>query len=129
MDDVFELTDAETDIIARLEQRIPYREDIFGNKIQYNQILEDLVLNARYVALSRIYPFYDYSTKELPVKYANWQYRCAIELYNLADKQAFSNYSENGLSWSRLTDGISEQLLMEITSKAGIPNKVSEEDE
>lgn len=129
MDDIFELTEIEEEMVSRLESRIPYSEKIFGTKVQYNQILEDLVVNARFVALSRIYPFKDYSSKELPKKYTNWQYRCAIELYNLADKKAFSNYSENGLSWSRLTDGISKELVDEVMPKVGIPREEGELDE
>ena len=127
--DIYELTDIEEDIITRLEKRIPYNEDKFGEKSNYDLILEDLVLNARNIGLSRVFPFYDYSTKTLPQKYANWQYRCAIELYNLADKAGFSTYSENGLSWGKMSDGISKQLLEEITSKAGIPVLEEEENE
>lgn len=128
MDDIFELTEIEEDILDRLERRIPYKEVIFGNKENYNLILEDIIVNARNIALSRVYPFYDYSNKKLPMKYADWQYRCCIELYNLADKSGFKTYSENGLSWGKTTDGISLELLNEITSKAGIPNKVKEDD-
>ena len=124
--DIYELNEIEESIISRLEKRIPYEEKIFATKENYNLILEDLVLNARNIGLSRVYPFYDYSDKNLPQKYASWQYRCAIELYNLADKTGFVTYSENGLSWGKLTDGISKQLLEEITSKAGIPSKVSD---
>ena len=127
--DNYELNDIETDIITRLEKRIPYNADKFGEKANYDLILEDLVLNARNIGLSRVYPFYDYSKKTLPKKYADWQYRCAIELYNLADKSGFITYSENGLSWGKLTDGISVQLLLEITSKAGIPSKITEEED
>ena len=127
--DNYELTEIEEDIISRLENRIPYNIDIFGSKSNYDLILEDLVLNARNIGLSRVYPFYDYSNKTLPKRYTDWQYRCCIELYNLADKTGFVTYSENGLSWGKLTDGVSKQLLEEITSKAGIPSKVSDDNE
>ena len=126
MDDVIELTEIEEELVERLEKRIPYNEQMFGNKKNYELILEDIVLNARYIALSIIFPFDDYSAKELPKKYINWQYRCCIELYNLADKQGFTTYSENGLSWGKLTDGLSLQLTTELTSRVGIPK---EEDE
>lgn len=129
MDDIFELTEIEEEILDRLGQRISYKEEIFGNKRNYELILEDLLINSRNIALSRIYPFYDYSTKKLPIKYADWQYRCCIELYNLADKTGFKTYSENGLSWGKATDGISLELLNEITSKAGIPSKVKDEED
>lgn len=126
MDNVIELTEIEKEIIERLQNRIPYNEQMFGNKKNYELILEDIVLNARYIALSYIFPFDDYSTMELPKKYINWQYRCCIELYNLADKQGFTTYSENGLSWGKLTDGLSLQLTTELTSKVGIPKKEDE---
>ena len=126
MDNVIELTEIEEELVERLEKRIPYNEQMFGNKKNYELILEDIVLNARYIALSYIFPFDDYSTMELPKKYINWQYRCCIELYNLADKQGFTTYSENGLSWGKLTDGLSLQLTTELTSRVGIPK---EEDE
>lgn len=123
MDNVTELTEIEEEMVERLQSRIPYNELIFGNKENYELIFEDIVLNARYIALSTVFPFEDYSTKELPKKYINWQYRCCIELYNLADKQGFITYSENGLSWGKLTDGLSLQLITELTSKVGIPKK------
>ena len=69
MDNVIELTEIEEEIIERLQNRIPYNEQIFGNKKNYELILEDIVLNARYIALSYIFPFDDYSTMELPKKY------------------------------------------------------------
>ena len=125
--DNYELTEIEEDIITRLEKRIPYNSDLFGERATYDLILEDLVINARNIGLSRVFPFYDYSKKTLPARYADWQYRCAIELYNLSDKTGFITYSENGLSWGKITDGVSKQLLEEITSKAGIPNKVSDD--
>lgn len=129
MDEIFELTDMEQEILTRLEKRIPYREVIFGDITNYNLIMEDLIINSRNIGLSRVYPFYDYSNKKLPTKYADWQYRCCVELYNLADKTGFHTYSENGLSWGKATDGISLQLLNEITSKAGVPSKVIDEED
>ena len=129
MDDIFELTEMEEQILDRLEERIPYNETIFGKKTNYDFILEDIILHARSIGLSRVYPFYDYSTKTLPTKYTEWQYKCCIELYNLADKSGFSSYSENGLNWDKMTDGISRQLLDELVSKPGIPSKVKEDED
>lgn len=128
MDDIFELTDMDEQVLDRLQKRIPYSEKLFGTKLNYDMILEDIVLSARDLGLSRVYPFYDYSTKTLPNKYAQWLYKCCIELYNLADKTGFITYSENGLSFGKLTDGVSRQLLEEIMSKPGVPNKVKEDD-
>ena len=41
MDEIFELTDMEQEILTRLEKRIPYREVIFGDITNYNLIMED----------------------------------------------------------------------------------------
>lgn len=126
-DSVMELTDNELDMYKRLTNRVLYLQDLFGNEQNYKNILRDIILEARYVALSRIFPFDDYSTKEVPSKYLSWQYRCCIELYNLADKRGFTSYSENGWGFGKLTDGISQQLLDEITSHVGVPKQESEE--
>lgn len=128
MGELFELTETEEQILERLEKRIPYNERKFGTKTNYELILEDIIISARNLALSRVFPFYDYSNKELPLKYANWQYRCAIEIYNLNDKTGFITYSENGLSFGKTTDGISQQLLDEIMPKVGIPTSEVEDE-
>jgi len=123
MDDIFELTEIEEDMFDRLKLRIPYSQIIYGNEKQWKNIIEDLIVTARFKALSLIYPFDDYASKEVPKKYILWQYKCCIELYNLADKIGFSGYGENGLSWSKLTDGLSKELVTEITSRVGVPKK------
>lgn len=123
MDGVMNLTRNEEKLLERIKKRIPYNENIFKTKQNYNLVLEDIIINARFKALSVLYPFNDYSTIELPLKYINWQYRCCIELFNLADKQGFSSYSENSLNWSRLTDGISTQLIDELMPKGKVPKK------
>lgn len=126
MDDIMELTEVEEDIYDMLTKRIPYIDVIFGTEKNYKKVLEDLIVTARFKALSILYPFDDYSTKVLPKKHYVWQYRCCLELYNLADKEGLVNYHENGITWNKLTDGISLQLLNELTSHAGIPKKEDE---
>lgn len=121
--DIMELTDDELDMKKRLSNRIVYIDTLFKSEDNYNKILNDIILEARFKALSRIYPFDDYSQKPLPKKYYDWQYRCCIEIYNLADKQGFSTYSENGWSFGKITDGISEQLLLELMPNVGVPKK------
>ena len=106
---------------SKLVRRIPYDEYIHGDNNNYKIIIEDLLEATKYVALSHIYPFEDFYEYELPKKYLNWQIRACVELYNLGDKSTIINYSENGLSWSRLTDGLSSSLLGELMPKVGIP--------
>lgn len=123
-----ELTEIEEEMVERLQNRIPYSDDIFATKKNYSLILEDIVVNARHIALSHLHPFDDYSAMELPRKYINWQYRCCIELYNLADKQGFTTYSENGLSWGKISDGLSEQLVQELMPRVGVPKREEDSD-
>lgn len=129
MDEIFELTETEEQIKERLERRIPYTDVIFGNHENYELVMEDIIFASRELALSCVFPFYDYSKLTLPDKYAQWQYKCCIELYNLADKKGFHTYSENGLSWGKVTDGVSKELITELTSKAGILQKIGESDD
>ena len=95
----------------KLQRRIKYDADIWDNKKDYENALEDLLEDSENIGLSILYPFEDFSEKQFPKKYYNWQIRCCIELYNLADKQGITNYSENSLSWSKLTDGLSNDLM------------------
>lgn len=128
MDSIMDLTKNEEKILDRLKKRIPYTEKVFGTQTNYKLVLTDIIINARFKALSVLYPFHDYSSIGLPLKYINWQYRCCIELFNLADKQGFSSYSENGLNWSRMTDGLSTQLMSELMPKGKVPKKVDDSD-
>lgn len=111
----------------KLMKRIPYNEIIHKNMDDYNLIIEDLIETSKNMALSLKYPFMeDYTDMSVPKKYENWQYRCCLELYKLAGKEGITSYSENGLSWSKLTDGLPKQLLEEIIPRIGIPKKEDE---
>ena len=107
--------------LSELKKRIPYDEDIFKSVAEYGQVLNDLLADSKSIALETLYPFDDFSALELPKKYENWQLRCCVELYNLADKQGLINYSENSINWSKLSDGLSYDLMRKLTSKVGIP--------
>ena len=80
---------------------------------------------AKYRYLRLVYPF-DRNVIDLPDDRAkDWQTRCAIELYNLdelGDEANYTQYSENGLSYSRAKAGLSQDLLNELPpAKAGVP--------
>ena len=109
--------------LPKLIVKIPYDEDIFESEEKYQKVLKDLLESSKYIALETLFPFDDFEDYLLPKKYYNWQLRCCIELYNLADKQGLTNYSENSLSWAKLTDGLSKDLMSKLTSKVGIPKK------
>lgn len=80
--------------------------------------------DAEIVALNTLYP-YDFEKKQLDIankRLANWQTRCAIELYGKMGTTNVQSYSENGLSVTYLTGLISNELLNELKPpKAGIP--------
>lgn len=111
-----------TEQLARLKVKIPYDEDIFQNEAQYELVLKDLLTDSKAIMFETLYPFDDdlnlYATP-IPPKYYNWQLRCCVELYNMADKQGLVNYSENSLSWSKLVDGLSTFLMSKLTPKIG----------
>lgn len=107
----------------KLSKRIIYSKDIFGSEEAYKATLNALLEDSKYIALSTIYPFEDYYEMELPKKLYNWQIRACIELYNMADKAMFISYSENGLSFTKLTDGLSKSLQNELIAKVGTPKK------
>lgn len=106
-----------------LKSRIPFDKDIFNDVAYYQNALKELLDDSKYFMLSYLYPFEDFSEIELPKKYYNLQIRCCMELYKMADKAGMVNYSENGIAWSKLTDGISSQIITQMTSKVGIPKK------
>lgn len=114
--------------LQRLELRIPYDEDIFGSILVYQQVLEDLLEDSKNMCLSILYPFEDTTEMSLPSRYENWQLRACVELFNLADKQGIINYTENGISWGKKSDGLSVSLMNELTSRVGVPKK-TESDE
>lgn len=123
------------DLNAQLEElklKIPYDEDIFESNENYENTLNELLKDSASILLETLYPFEDsFDDILIPRRYYNWQLRCCVELYNLADKQGITNYSENTLSWTKLSDGLSNDLMNKLTSKVGVPKKVviEEEDE
>lgn len=116
------MTNEELNIqLPKLKLKIPYDEDIFDNTTSWENCLKDLLDDSKFIALEVLFPYEDWECYVLPKKYYNWQLRCCIEKYNLADKQGLTNYSENSLSWSKLTDGLSNDLMSKLTSKVGVP--------
>lgn len=109
---------------TKLMKKFKYDKDIYGDMSNFEMIIEDLIEASKHIALSLKYPFLeDYSNIKVPTKYQNWQYRCCIELHKLAGKEGIISYSENGLSWSKLTDGLPKSLLEEIIPRVGVPKK------
>ena len=110
--------------LTKLKVKIPYDEDIFGTNENYLNILNDLLEDSKSILLETLYPFLDdFTDVQVPSKYENWQLRCCVELYNMADKQGITNYSENSLSWTKLSDGLSNSLMDKLISKVGVPSR------
>lgn len=88
------------------------KDDVFKVKLD----------DAESVALNTLYP-YDLSKTAIDTtnkRLANWQTRCAIELYEKMGNENVSSYSENGLSVSYLTGMISSSLMNELVPFAGV---------
>lgn len=102
-----------------LSERIEYSENIFGDEDTYELVLNRLLEDSKYIALSIRYPYQDFSNMELPSKYKNWQLRCCQEIYNGIGTEGIKSYSENGLSWTRDSGYISYELRNEIESMVG----------
>ena len=112
-----------------LKERIEYCEEIFTNYETYKKVLNRLLEDSKYVALSLRYPYQDYSNKEVPKKYKNWQIRCCEELYNQIGNVGIKSYSENGLNWTRDSGYISYELRNEIEPLVGYVYESSDIDE
>lgn len=102
-----------------LRDRIEYVETVFGDEDTYESVLDRLLEDSKYIALSIRYPYQDFSNMELPNKYKNWQLRCCQEIYNGIGTEGIKSYSENGLSWTRDSGYISYELRSEIESMVG----------
>lgn len=78
-----------------------------------------LLETAKSAINARRYPFGDVP-EELEKRYENLQIRIAVELYNKQGAEGETSHSENGISRGYSAAWISEELLNEVTPKAGI---------
>lgn len=97
--------------LERLKLRIPEND----NELELVDVLE----SAKAVILSRRYPFGEQPT-ELEPKYLDLQVRIAVEMYNKRGVEGQTSHSENGVSRNYSSASVSEELLSEITPKAGV---------
>ena len=112
-----------------LKERIEYDENIFADNETYENVLNRLLDDSKYIALSLRYPYDDFSEIELPRKYNNWQLRCAVEIYQGIGTEGIKSYSENGLSWTRDSGYISHELRGEIEPLVGVIKEIEEDAE
>ena len=81
--------------------------------------LEDILESAKAVILSRRFPFAE-PPPELESKYNDLQIRIAVEMFNKRGAEGETAHSENGVSRTYASANVSEDLLKEITPKAGV---------
>ena len=81
--------------------------------------LEDILESAKAVILSCRFPFGEQPT-EIEGKYKDLQIRIAVEMFNKRGAEGETSHSENGISRSYSNASVSEELLREITPKAGV---------
>ena len=81
--------------------------------------LEDILESAKAVIMSRRFPFGEQPT-EIEDKYKDLQIRIAVEMFNKRGAEGETTHSENGVSRSYASANVSEDLLKEITPKAGV---------
>ena len=81
--------------------------------------LEDLLESAKAVILSRRFPFGEWP-EEIEPRYKDLQIRIAVEMYSKQGAEGQLSHSENGISRTYSSASVSEELLREITPKAGV---------
>ena len=84
-----------------------------------DEVLANILESAKAVILSRRFPFGE-QPDEIESKYNDLQIRIAVEMYNKQGAEGEMAHSENGVSRSYSSAGVSEELLREITPKAGV---------
>ena len=81
--------------------------------------LEDILESAKAVILSRRFPFGE-QPEEIENKYKDLQIRIAVEMFNKRGAEGETSHSENGVNRTYASANVSEDLLKEITPKAGV---------
>ena len=97
--------------LERLKIRITEKVD--------DEVLSDILESAKAAIMSRRFPFGEQPT-EIEEKYKDLQIRIAVEMFNKQGAEGETAHSENGISRSYASASVSEDLLREITPKAGV---------
>lgn len=111
-----------------LKERIEYDKDIFTNNDTYKMVLNRLLEDSKYVGLSLRFPYVEDWDIDLPKKYKNWQLRCCVEIYEQIGTIGIKSYAENGLSWTRDSTYISNELRNEIEPMIGYIKEVDKDE-
>lgn len=111
-------------LLEKIKKLIPEDPVMFDSTEEYDTFMEYTLDCSVSILMNTIYPFEDWSDYDIPKSKFNWLMRCCVELYNLADKSGYKSYAENGLSWSKDTDGLSKSLMRELIPHVGTPSSV-----
>ena len=84
-----------------------------------DDVLTDILESAKAVILSRRFPFGE-QPSEIEPRYNDLQIRIAVEMFNKQGAEGELAHSENGISRTYSSANVSEELLREITPKAGV---------
>lgn len=82
-------------------------------------ILQDCLESAKSAIMARRYPYQEWPD-ELEGRYLDLQFRCALAIYNKQGGEFETAHSENGVSRSFGSEGIPQELLMEVTPMAKV---------
>lgn len=87
---------------------------------QDDDLLNDLIESAKNAILSRRFPYGD-APEEVEARYADLQFRIALDLYNKIGAEGQTRHDENGIDRTYESSWISKQLLDEVTPFVGVP--------
>lgn len=96
------------DNLARLKLRTGEPDEV---------ILEDCLESAKAAILARRYPYGEWPD-ELESRYLDLQFRVALAIYLKRGGDFETSHSENNVSRSWASEGIPQELLLEVTPKA-----------
>mgnify|MGYP005806633883 FL=1 len=80
-------------------------------------VLQDCLASARAAIMARRYPYGDWPD-ELESRYLDLQFRIALAIFNKQGGEFETAHSENGVSRSYGSEGIPQELLLEVTPMA-----------
>ena len=80
-------------------------------------VLRDCLDSARAAIMARRYPYGDWPD-ELESRYLDLQFRIALAIFNKQGGEFETAHSENGVSRSYGSEGIPQELLLEVTPMA-----------
>jgi len=82
-------------------------------------VLQDCLDSARAAIMARRYPYGDWP-EELESRYLDLQFRIALAIFNKQGGEFETAHSENGVSRSYGSEGIPQELLLEVTPMSKI---------